>query len=166
MPMNTATISLEDYDREPTKHKLNIGPLTAANFTAKRAAIDALKAAIPALVLGEIRSSTINEVFTESTAAVTDKNAQRERKWMVTYRDVTQFFDGANTINNPGFGNLSSVELGTADASLLPDTASDELDLTVTAVATYVTAFEAVQNSPTGGNEVEVVSIKMVGRNL
>jgi hypothetical protein len=164
--MNTATLTIEDYDREQTKLKLNIGPLTAANFTAKRAAIDTLKAALPALILGEIRSSTVNEAFQESTAAVTDKNAQRERKWMLTYRDVTQFFDVGNTINNPGFGNLSSVEIGTADAALLPDTATDELDLTATAVATFITAFEAVQNSPTGGNETEVVSIKMVGRNL
>lgn len=163
MPANTATISIEDYDFEKTSMQLNVGPLTAANFTAVRDAIDDLKNAIPALILGEVRRTTISEVFAESTAAVTAKAAQRESKWLITYRDVTQFLDVGNTINNVGFGNLYTVELGTADLSLLENN-SDELDLTIAAVATFVTAFEAVQNSPTGGNDIEVVSIRHVGR--
>lgn len=166
MPANTATFGVEDYNKETSRMSINIGPLTAANFTAKRDAIDDVKNAIPALILGELRTSTINESFAESTANVTDKNAQRESKWLITMRDVTQFFDVANTINNPGFGNKFNIELPTADLSLLPAVATDELDLTVTAVATFVTALEAIVNSPTGGNECEVVSIRHVGRNL
>lgn len=166
MPANTATFGIEDYNGETSRMSINIGPLTAANFTAKRDAIDDVKAAIPALILGELRTTTINEAFAESTANITDKNAQRESKWLITMRDVTQFFDVGNTINNPGFGNKFNVELPTADLALLPAVATDELDLTTPAVATFVTAMEAIANSPTGGNECEVVSIRHVGRNL
>jgi hypothetical protein len=165
MPQNQATFSIEDYSREKSRTSVNIGPLTAANFTAKRDAIDDLKAALPGIILGELRATSITESFAESSAAVTDVNAQRERKWLVTVRDVTQFFDVANTINNPGFGELFQVEIPTADLSLI-DGNSDELDLTAPAVAAFVTAFEAVANSPTGGNECDVVAIRHVGRNL
>lgn len=144
---------------------LNVGPLTAVNFTAKRAAIDTLKAAIGPLVLGEIRRSTITENFAESSDIVTDQQAQRETKWKISYRDVTQFLDVANTINNVGFGNVYDTELPTAKLALLSGNV-DTLDLTDPDVAAFIVAFEAVQNSPTGGNEVEVIEIKHVGRNL
>lgn len=166
MPQNTATISIEDYNRETSRFQVNIGPLTAANFTAKRDAIDDLKAAIPALIRGEIRTTSINESFAESTLSVNDREAQRESKWLITLRDTTQFFDVGNTINNPGFGSVFTRELPTADLGLLPNVATDELDLTIPAVAAFITALEAVDNSPTGGNEVEVIRIRHVGRNL
>lgn len=165
MPQNTATFTIEDYDRESSRTAINVGPLTAANFTAKRAAIDDYKDALPGIIMGEVRRTTINEVFAESAAAVTDQQSQRETKWLVTARDVTQFLDVANTINNVGFGDLFQVEIPTADLELLAGN-DDELDLTLTAVAAYVTAFEALANSPTGGNETSVVSIRHVGRNL
>lgn len=166
MAQNQANFAIEDYDEEKSRMSVNVGPITVLNFTAVRDALDDLKNAIPGMILGEIRTTTISENFTESTANITDKNAQRERKWLITYRDVTQFLDVANTINNVGFGNIYSKELPTADASLLPALATDTLDLSLPAVAAFVTAFEAVEHSPTGGNEIEVVSIKLVGRNL
>lgn len=162
---NQATISIEDYDHEKSGTSLNIGPITVLNFVAVRDAIDDLKLALPGIIMGEIRQTTIAEKFSESTADVTSQQAQRETKWLVTYRDVTQFLDVANTINNAGYGNLSSVEIPTADLALLSGN-SDTLDLTLGAVAAFVTAFEAIQNSPTGGDEIEVVSIRHVGRNL
>jgi len=164
MTQNQGTFTIQDFDNETTTLSVNIGPLTAANFTAKRAALDALKSAVSGIILGEIRKTTITEQFAESAAAVTDRNAQREAKALVTYRDITQFFDVANTINNVGFGNLYTVEVGTIALNFLPTTATDKFDLTQPNIATFVTAFEAVQNSPTGGNEVEVVEIRHVGR--
>lgn len=163
MVVNTATLTIEDYSHEKSGMSINIGPLTAANFTAVRDAIDDLKAVMPNLILGEIRKTNINEVFVESVAAVADVNAQRERKWLVTYRDETQFLDVANTINNTGFGQIYNVEVPTADLALLDDE-SDELDLSIAGVAAWITAFEAVQNSPTGGDVINVISIKHVGR--
>lgn len=144
---------------------INIGPLTAANFTAKRDAIDDLKVALDGIVAGEIRKTSIAEQFSESAAAVTDPQAQREAKWLAVLRDVTQFLDGANTINNVGFGSLFTVEIPTALLSLLTGN-SGILDLAAPAVAAVVTALEAVANSPTGGNQVDVVEIRNVGRNI
>lgn len=165
MAQNSVVFSIDDYNKESSKTSLNIGPITVLNFAAVRDAIDDYKAALANMIIGEIRKTTISEQFAESADPVTDQNAQRERKWVVTYRDVTQFFDVANTINNVGFGNLYSIEVPTAKASLLANN-QEIADLTDTTVAAYVTAFEAIQNSPTGGNETEVVEIKLVGRNL
>lgn len=165
MAQNGATFTIEDYDREKSTVGINIGPLTALNFAAVRDAIDDVKVAIDGLTIGAIRKTSISEAFAESSAAVTNQNAQRERKWRVLYRDDTQFFDVANTINNVGFGNIYDIEIPTADLSLLTGN-SDILPLTQTEAAAFVTAFEAIQNSPTGGNECTVLEIKHVGRNL
>lgn len=163
MAQNIATFTFEDYNRETSSFQINVGPLTALNFTATRDAIDDLKNTLGGITRGAHRKTVINEQFTESVAAVTDQQAQREAKWLVTYRDNDQFLDVGNTINNTGFGNLYSIEIPTADLSLL-DNNSDELDLTVTAVADFITAFEAIQKSPTGGSDCQVVSIRHVGR--
>lgn len=162
---NKATFRIEDFDAETSTMSINIGPLTAANFTAKRDAIDDLKLAVQDMIAGEVRATTVSENFAESAAAITDENAQRESKWLTVLRDVTQYFDVGNTINNPGFGRLFNVEIPTALLSLLGGN-SGVLDLAVPAVAAFVTALEAVANSPTGGNEVEVVEIRHVGRNI
>lgn len=162
---NKATFRIEDFDAETSTMSINIGPLTAANFTAKRDAINDLKLATQDMIAGELRATTISENFAESAAAIADENAQRESKWLAVLRDVTQFFDVGNTINNPGFGRLFNVEIPTALLSLLGGN-SGVLDLAVPVVAAFVTALEAVANSPTGGNEVEVVEIRHVGRNI
>ena len=163
--MNKATFTIQDFDSEKSTMSINIGPLTAANFTAKRDAIDDLKAATADIIAGEIRNTSITESFAESVDAVTNVNAQRESKWLAVLRDVTQFFDVGNTINNVGFGHLFSVEIPTALLSLLAGN-SGILSLAAPAVAAFVTAIEAIANSPTGGNEVEVVEIRHVGRNI
>ncbi len=166
MPQNSATFSFEDFDTESSNHALNIGPLTAVNFTAVRDAINDYEGALQGITIGELRKTTINEQFQISNAAVSSANAQRETKWLVAYRDITQFLDVGNTINNVGFGNVYTVEVPTADLSLLTTPGNPELDLSAPAVAAYVTAFEAIQNSPTGGNETQVIRITHVGRNL
>lgn len=165
MAQNSCTFTIEDYDGETSGFRLNVGPLTAANFTAVRAGLDAVKAALvsDAVILGELRKSTISESFAESAAPVASVFAQRESKWLVTYRDITQFLDVGNTINNVGFGNLYSVEIPTANLALLQAN-EDSVDLAD--VAAFIAAFEAIQNSPTGGNETEVVSMRHVGRSL
>lgn len=161
---NSATFIIGEYDpKETSSMGLNPGPVTAANFNAKRAALDTLKGVMGNISLGEVRRINLTISTAESVAEVTDTNAQRERKWLVTYRDNTEFLDVADTIENTGFGKLYNVEVPCADLALL-DQQSDDLDLAATGVAAWITAFEAVQNSPSGGNEIEVISIKHVGR--
>ena len=57
MPANVASFTVEDYDRETSTVTVSIGPLTAVNFDAKRAALDDLKAAIADIIGGEIRKT-------------------------------------------------------------------------------------------------------------
>jgi hypothetical protein len=161
---NSASFIIGEYDpKELSSMGINPGPVTSVNYDAKRDALDDLKAVWGNLSLGVVRKINLTISTTESTAEVTDKNAQRERKWLVTYRDNTEFLDVGDTIENPGFGKLFQTEVPCAKLSLL-DQKSDELDLAATGVPAWIAAFEAVQNSPTGGNEIEVISIKHVGR--
>lgn len=165
MAQNGATFTIEDYNAESSNFRMNIGPLTAANFTAVRAGLDSVKATLVSdqVILGELRKTTISEQFSESADPVSSVFAQRESKWLLTYRDTTQYLDVGNTINNVGFGNLYSVEIPTANLALLQAN-EDTVDLAD--VAAFVSAFEAAQNSPTGGNEIQVVSMRHVGRSL
>lgn len=169
MAQNQAIFTVEDYDGETARTSINIGPITAVNFTAKRAAIDAVKAALVAgaqpFILGELRKTNITESFSESADNVTNVYARRETKWLVTFRDNTQYFDVGNTISNPGFGETFNMEYPTGNPNLTV-AGGELLDETVTEVQNLITAWEAVVNSPTGGNECLFVRAKLVGRNL
>lgn len=162
---NNVSFSVEDFNGEKSRMSINTGPITLLNFTAYHDAIDDLATTMAVICAGELRNVAITENFPKSPAAITDQNAQRESKFLVTYRDITPWLDGGNTIANTGYLNLYSVELPAADLSyLLPN--SDLVDLADADVAAFVAAFEAINNSPTGGNEIEVVTIRHVGRNI
>jgi hypothetical protein len=110
--------------------------------------------------------------FPESAAAVSDVEASREGKWLVTMRDTTQYMDAANLINNPGYNVLFSFEIPTADRTLLPAN-SDVADLTAGVWPAFVTSIEANVRSPynrSAGAGVTptqvVVEVQYVGRNL
>jgi len=96
---NSASFTIGEYDpKENSTMQLNQGPVTAANYDARRAALDTLKGVMGNISLGEVRFVNLNIKTTESVVEVTDENAQRERKWLVTYRDNTEFLDVADTI--------------------------------------------------------------------
>ena len=167
MPQNKGGFTIgENNPKENSGFSVNMGPLTALNFDAKRAALNDLKAALPGIILGKVRRSHVTEQFSEDTDPVTDVSAQRENKWLVTLVDDTQFLDVANTIANTGYGERFTITVPTAKSSLLP-VGQETLNLADGGVVeAFVTALEAVANSPTGGNEVHVESIQYVGRNL
>lgn len=85
-----------------------------------------------------------------NVALPTDPQAQREKKWLVRYQDTTNFA-------------IYRVEIPGADLSigLIPGT--DLLDLTGTEAAAFVSAFEALAQSPEG-HSVNVLDITYVGR--
>jgi hypothetical protein len=161
---NSGTFTIEDYKGKKSSMSGNVGPITALNFTAKRDALDDLKAAIPPLIRGEIRATNINERFAESAAEVTDDAASVGSKWRVVVQDQTQFFDVGNTISNTNYLNTFEVELPTADETLLAahDATLNLLDGGV--VQAFVEAFEAAFESPWGGNEIKVLEIRHVNR--
>jgi len=156
MPVGTYQVSYRDYSGETSPFKVYIPELTAGNFAASGTAVQALGTATNALSRGQPAKSTlIAQINTISGANATDPVAQREMKWLVTYRDtVTE--------------RLYNLEIPCADLTannLLGNT--DEADLTNVAGEwpAWVTAFEAIAVSQ-DENPVEVVSARFVGRNL
>jgi len=157
-----------EYGKEPTGFSVNIPELTATNIAAKTTQIQALNSALALIIVGTRQTYKVTSSIVDmSNAYPSDKNAQRERKWTVTYQDVLPFFDAPdNTIPNPGFHKLFTVDIPTADLSLLV-TRSDTVDVADfgTELAGFATAFEAVVRSPYNGS-VQVLSFTASGRNL
>lgn len=168
MTVNTATYQIEDHSIEKTSLTINIGGITAINYTAKHAAIDALGDALVVILAGKLRQTSVNERFVQDTDAVTDANAQRERKWLITYLDTQA--ELAVGVGNAGYGNYYNNEVGAVDTSDGTDSyviaGTDLIDLTHPDVVDFITAFEAIAQSPTGGAQNSVRKITMVGRNL
>lgn len=164
-----SSFQVADYDNEVSHTHLWVQDMSAANFDSVAQDVDELKDAILLVSLGEVRDAAIRKVYPESGALVTDPDAQRERKWVVLYRDMTQFLDAGATIANPGYLKLFTAEIACADASLLA-TNSDLMDVSAgTDGETFVNSFEANARSPYNHTAtspvIEVIEIRMVGRN-
>lgn len=149
------TLTYLDYSREKSAAKF-VGPSPVqAGFDTWVLQMTAIKDAIADITGGELHKEVqANLVDIVSNDAPVDAEAQREKKWLVTYR--------ANTSEK-----LFRMEIPCAlpTGQLLP--ASDEADLTTTEMAAFVSAFETFVRSPDNGTEnVTVVSIRFVGRNI
>lgn len=174
MPQSIASIVIEDYNGEKSACKPNLQDMDGAGtlFGSIAQDLDEIKDAILTVITGEVRYAQLSLKYPESASAVTDVQAAREGKWLVTYRDDTEYLDGANTINNPGYGQLFSFEIACADRTLLSNN-QDEADLAeVTVWAPFVAAMEPNIRSPynrSAGAGVTptntIVSVKYVGRN-
>lgn len=163
------TVGFKDYSKEQSSTGIGVGAVTAVSLPGLLTNIAAYIAAIDAITLGTLSYDSLRAYFTRRSSAIpADPNAQRERKWLVTYSDTTQFFDpGPNLIPNAGFGKVFNVEIPTANfdlADVFPVN-SDEADLTQTQIAAFVTAVEAMARSPYGGS-IEVLAITGVGRSI
>lgn len=156
--------TLTDYNGEVSTTNIRVGAVTAVSLPGLLTDIAAMTAAIDDLVLGVRKSDSLRAFRTPgSNAMASDPNAQVERKWLVTYDDITAFFDPpVNAIPNAGFGNVFSIEIGTANAGLLDDN-SEYLDLAAGEGLAFVTAFQNMARTPYGG-EPRVLSIQLVGR--
>lgn len=164
-----AFVSIEDFDGEPTTVTFWVQDIGAANYASVTQDIDEVKDAIIAAVRGEVRKSGFTKTFLESFDAVTDPEAQRETKWLVTFRDTTQFLDAGNTVANAGFGKIFTLEIGTAKltGNLVDNT--DLADLSVTEMDALRDAIQANVRSPYNHTatapSILVLSIEHVGRN-
>lgn len=161
-------IQIEDYDNEKSGvsvHLANIG-IAGATYASETQNLDEIKDAILDVILGEVRETTITDVFTESSAVVTDQNAQRELKWAVMYRDTSQFLDVANSVPNQAFNRIFKLEIPTANPALLDPTAKDRMDITTAATPGLAlkNSLEANMRSPYGGT-ITVLEVILVGRN-
>lgn len=157
--------SLRDYSDELGRVSIHTGNVTAVSLPGLLTEVGTLRGAIEGITLGVVASESLKVFDTQlSQLSPTDENAQRERAWLVSYADNTPFFDDpVNAIPNAGYQKRFTVTIPTADVEgrLLPN--SDEADMTDTAIAAFVTAFETTARSPYGG-EVVVLGIRHVGK--
>lgn len=159
------SFSLIDYDKEIAVSSFYTGDVTAVSLPGLLTQFGDLRDAIGGITLGFIRQETLKVFDTRlSNDKPTDKEAQRETKWLVLYEDNQPFFDpGIDAIPNAGYLKLFTMEVGTADLTLL-NTDANTMNIVSGAGATFKTAFEAIARSPYGGT-VTIRNVTHVGRN-
>jgi len=169
-----AYITYQDYGKETSTVSWHVQEITALNFLAITQNIDELRVSFTNATLGTIKSLGFTRTFDDSGVTPLPPNeqfAQRETKWLVSMRDTKRFLDLLNTIANPGFGSLFSIEIPTANLEILPS-GENKLDLQsesalVASIETNVKSKDNA-NAPAGigdTNYVKVLSIRHVGRN-
>jgi len=170
MPNSRFARTYIDFSVEKSTIDFAIRDMTAGTIAALLTEAATLGSAIDDLSGGTLgKSQLIQDSANFNATPPTDPNAQRERKWLVRYRDITQFYDAPSTaFPNAGYGKTFTLEIPTADLSLLPAGHSDVIDADAAglnaAITAYITAFEAFQKSPYNG-DVELVELVAVGRN-
>lgn len=143
-----------DFSMEKSTIDFRIREMTAATIAAVLTELATLGTAIGALSSGVlVKSQAIQDSSSFNSAPPTDPNAQRERKWLVRYQDLTNF----------KFGQVE-IPVAEVTATLL-QAQSDKADLTATAWTDFIAAFETTARS-VDGNIVNVVEAILVGRNL
>lgn len=146
------TVSFRDYSNETSRVALHIPVLNAGNIAAQDALLDALYTAIDAVVIGTLELETRTyEVVRGTGVPPSSKDAQVERKWLVSARD-----------NVTGLPVTFSIP--TADSQFVANN-TDKMDLAGTEGAALVSAIEDVVKS-NAGNAITVVEIRLVGRNI
>ena len=167
--MGSFDITIGDRSREKSNLKVNVGVVTAVTLPDQLTWTGQLRDAIAAMSYGAIlknKMTVFDEILT--TSWPTSPWANRETKFLVRYRDTTEYFDApTNSIKNEGFGHVHQFEIPCAklDLSGLLVAGSDFVNLAQTQVAAFVTLFNANVLSPSNGS-VAVESIEIVGRNL
>lgn len=138
---------------ESTTWRVPIATLTAANYVAKAALVQALVDAVDALTLGNVHKNTTTffETLVSVSPAATQL-AQRENKMLLRY------FDGA-------VNQKFRVSIGTFDLSQLP-LHSEFLDLTAGTGLALKNAFDAIVVNPdVAADPATLQSVQFVGRN-
>jgi hypothetical protein len=145
-------IAIKDYDGEVTTHGIRVNTLTAANFDAQDTLMDAYKAGIDGITLGQDQHSSKENYAFHSQDPASDEHAQRELKWLIRYKDNVT-------------GKWFSVELGTADPEQTDPNSRSRAHIGDGGVVdAYITAFEGYALSP-DGNSCTVMDMLLVGRN-
>jgi len=164
-------LSYLDFSKEDSTVTYTGVALDGDNFDAQLVLAHNLRTATDNITIGaRIKEEVTAQINGNAADAPTDVNAQRERKWLVRYKDTTQYYDAPSTAYpNPGYGKKFTLEVPTADLSLLPTGHSDVVDASASglnaALTAYFAAFNAFQRSPYNG-VAEVTELVAVGRNL
>lgn len=166
-----ATVTYNDFNGESSRTEFNIPVLTGANLddTINDIGVNdttgaTLLEGMSSICAGVFAGVSFNIKRAGSKANAADENAQRERKWLMVYEDVTAALPGGDA--NPGFGKEFTQELPVALANgdtLLPD--SDQANFGFAGWQDFIDRFEAECLSPYGGTP-NVLRATLVGRNL
>jgi len=153
--MSTMFLTWQDFGREKSTQRLTTVDLTAANFDAQVTARGNLLSATTAMVMGTLNRQGYGDVTISSNTPPVSVEAQREKKWLVTYEDTVT-------------GKLYQTEIPTADLGadhLQVNT--DNADFNSSDWIAYIAAFEAVVRAPDDpSHTVNVIRAEFVGRNL
>ena len=161
----------KDFSKELSSVRYLSVQLDGTNYDAQLILAHNLRTATDNITLGaRVEETVVSERIASALPAPSDKSAQRERKWLVRYRDNTQYYDFPSTaFPNTGYGKIFTLEIPTADQALLPAGNTDVINPTdagiAAAITAWIAAFEAFARSPYNG-AVVVEQLVMVGRNL
>ena len=140
----------KDYGGEGTRTSVYFPTITGANYDTQVQNMDDLLDAINAVVSGAFTGYSLKAVNVPVGAKASSDDAQRERKWLVSYTDDT------NPVGNGSF------EIGMANSAHLASD-SENMDVSGGVGAALVTEIEDNCVSRLG-NAITVQSIKLVGR--
>lgn len=152
-PNATFSLTYQDFNGEKSAVTFNARTYNVLTFADDLTDFTDLQSALEGIILGTQTAERVTPFETKfASAPPSNVNAQRERKWLVTYQDVVDF-------------TIYRMEIPTADLTGRLIAGSDDADLTDTNIAAFITQFEAVAKT-INGNGTSVLSIKHVGRNL
>lgn len=153
-PQHSGSFTFLDASAEKGSVSFNYGEITAISIPGFLTEYGAFRSAVEAVSIGNLVADQWAGDKTKYTNTVpTDRSAQRERKWLVIYEDVTTL-------------SLYRMEIPCADYDLTDvfEGETENVDLAQTEIAAMVAAFETLCRSPEG-NAVNVTAIRGVGRN-
>jgi len=149
--------TMRDNNGDQSSLGIHTGEVTAVSLPGLLTQVGQIRTAIEGLTLGVVANERLS-VFNTKLSALRAASpvAQVETKWVVGYHDNTAFFDDpVNAIPNAGYQKPFTLEISTADYSLLED-GTEELDIT-TALSpgnVFKLAFENTARSPYGGEVI------------
>ena len=152
--MTISTLQFTDYSNEKSSVTFQSAALAESTFDTDVAAIAALSVATAALSIGLLTRRTYAQVALDDPDTPTNVYAQREIKWLVSYRGDTS-------------GKLYQLEIPAANLTSNLVANTDLADLSSTQWAAWVGAFETTARAPDNLTEtVTVISARVVGRNI
>jgi hypothetical protein len=153
-PQHSGSFTFLDASTEKSSMTFNYGEITAISIPGFLTEYGTFRDSVVAVSIGQLVADQWSGDKTKySNVVPTDKSAQRERKWLMTYEDDVTLA-------------LYRMEIPCADYELTDVFAgdTDEVVLTQTEIAAMIAAFETLCRSPEG-NAVTVVGMRGVGRN-
>lgn len=150
--MGRINYQFQDHSLEYSNASARMPDLTAGNFAAQTALIDALVLAFVGVSIGTPTKDTRIASETDIVGVAPAAFAQRESKWLVRCADGVT-------------ARPCNFEIPCADLALL-EAGTDRMDTGNAAYIALVAAVEALPVQSVAGNAVTVVEVIFVGRNL